>query len=71
MARSGRSKFIWSPDSKYLVLFFDHIGFIDVIGVQRVAVINVETHVIQLLDGEYLWPFSNPWRPQIHPIINN
>lgn len=55
----------WSPDGKYLVLFFDDIGFVDVIGPLRVAVVDIEGQHFQLLEGTYHWPKSNPWRPPI------
>ncbi len=55
----------WSPDGKYLVLFFDEFGIIDVVGAQKVAVFNVDNQSFQILEGEYLWPSGDPWRPPI------
>lgn len=54
----------WSPDGRYLALFFDNLGFLDVIGPMRVAVIDLHEQNFWLLEGEYSWPFSNPWRPR-------
>jgi hypothetical protein len=55
----------WSPDGKYLALFFDNLGFWDIVGPVRVAVINAYEESFWLLEEEYSWPFSNPWRPPI------
>jgi hypothetical protein len=53
----------WSPDGKYLVLFFDRIGIIDVVGYIRVVVIDIANQNLQFLEGEFSWPYTNPWRP--------
>lgn len=55
----------WSPDGKYLVLFFDEFGFIDVVGNQGVAVVDIDSQTFMFLEGEFSFPFSNPWRPPI------
>jgi hypothetical protein len=55
----------WSPEGRYLVLFFDNLGFMDVVGATRVAVVDIYEQSFWLLEGEYSWPFSNPWRPHI------
>jgi len=60
----------WSPDGKYLVLFFDEFGFIDVVGAQKVGIINIDNQSFRILEGEYSWPLRDPWRPQI-PIKAN
>jgi hypothetical protein len=60
----ARRKF-WSPDGKYLVLFFDSIGYSDVIGSVGVIVIDIENQNSWFIEGEYPWPFSDPWRPPI------
>ena len=58
-------KHYWSPDGKFLVLFFDRLGIIDVVGTVKVAIVNIETGDIQFIDGDYSFPFDDPWRPTI------
>ena len=58
-------KHYWSPDGKFLVLFFDRLGIIDVVGTVKVAVVNIETDNIQFIDGDYSFPYNDPWRPPI------
>ncbi|MBK8932640.1 MAG: hypothetical protein IPM76_10070 [Chloroflexi bacterium] len=60
----------WSPDGKYLVLFFDKLGIMDVVGAQKVAVFNVDSQSFQILEGEYLWPSGDPWRPSIPSVTD-
>ncbi len=55
----------WSQDGKYLVLFFDEFGFTHLIGDLKVAIVDIDNQSFRLLEGEYEWPFSNPWRPSI------
>jgi len=63
-------KAYWSPDSKFIILIFDDIGMVDVIGYANIAIIDVDNQSFQILEGEYTWPYSNPWRPPI-PAANN
>jgi WD40 repeat protein len=63
-------KVYWSPDSKYMVLIFDDIGMADVIGNANIAIIDVDNQSFQVLEGEYTWPYSNPWRPTIPEPID-
>lgn len=58
-------KQFWSPDGRYLALFYETPGFEDVAGAVRVAVVNIETENIQFIEGNYANPISNPWRPPI------
>lgn len=58
-------KLYWSPDGQYLVIFFDTLGFIDVVGTVKAAVVNIETSDIQFIDGDYSFPYYDPWRPPI------
>ncbi|MCB9418901.1 MAG: hypothetical protein H6667_03810 [Ardenticatenaceae bacterium] len=60
----------WSPDGKYLVLFFDEVGIRDVMAPQRVVVVNVANQNLQFLEGEFSWPYTNPWRPLIPSQTN-
>jgi hypothetical protein len=62
-------KAYWSPDSKYMVLIFDDIGMADVIGYANIAIIDVDNQSFQILEGEFIYPFSNPWRPPIPESI--
>lgn len=56
-------KHYWSPDGRYLVLFFDNLGIIDVVGTVKAAVVNIETGDIQFIEGDYSFPYDDPWRP--------
>lgn len=60
----------WSPDGKYLVLFFDDIGIRDVIGYIRVVVIDIANQNLQFLEGEFSWQYDDPWRPLIPSQTN-
>lgn len=62
-------KAYWSPDSKYMALIFDDIGIADVIGYANIAIVDVENQSFQILEGDYIWPFSNPWRPPLPESI--
>ena len=62
--------YFWSPDGKYLVLFFDEVGIGDVIGPQRVVVVNVANQNLQFLEGEFSWPYGDPWRPLLPSQTN-
>jgi hypothetical protein len=55
----------WSPDSRYLVLFFDKYGPIDVIGNLGVAIVKSDGQGFHILGRQISWPQGNPWRPPI------
>ncbi|HRQ38264.1 MAG TPA: hypothetical protein PLD25_10150 [Chloroflexota bacterium] len=55
----------WSPDGRYLVLFFDTIGPRDVLGPLGVAVVNNDGQNFQILGLEFSSSSNNPWRPSI------
>jgi hypothetical protein len=58
----------WSPDGRYLVLFFDSFGLgSDVFGKQGVIVVRSDGRNKQILNPEFRWPHGNPWRPPIAP----
>lgn len=60
----------WSPDAQYVVLFLSNTGMIDVIGPMTVVIVAINDQKLSVLEGEYLWPFNNPWRPPIPSEIN-
>ena len=55
----------WSPDGKYLVLFFNRMGATDSPRPLKAAVVSIDDHSFHILEGEYSWPNGNPWRPPI------
>lgn len=57
----------WSPDGRHLILFADELGWMDVIGPQQVAIVDIEEGSFQFFDGDYTWPTGNPWRPLLSP----
>ncbi len=53
----------WSPDGKYLALFFDDFGYSEhVFGSVSVATVSIESQALRFMDGSYSWSFVNPWR---------
>lgn len=64
-------RLFWSPDGKYLAVFFDDIGYSeDLFGSVGIIVVNIENQETRLIEGEYSWPFYNPWRPLMFAQIN-
>lgn len=56
----------WSPDSKYIVLFFDSIGYSEhIIGSVGAVVVNTESHDFEFIEGKFSWPYAYPWRPSV------
>jgi hypothetical protein len=55
----------WSPDGRYLALFFDKYGYSDVRGDLGVAIVTGDGQNFQILGRVFSWPYSNPWRPPI------
>ncbi len=53
----------WSPDANYVAVFADTIGFMDVIGPMKVAIVDIDRQTFRLLEEEYSWPFNDVWRP--------
>jgi hypothetical protein len=55
----------WSSNDRYVALFVDDIGFMDVVGSIKIVVFDIETEEIHPLEGEYYWPKGDPWRPSV------
>lgn len=64
-------RLFWSPNGKYLAVFFDDIGYSeDLFGSVGIIMVNIENQETRLIEGEYSWPFYNPWRPLLFAQIN-
>lgn len=57
--------YFWSPDGRYLALFFDKFESVHVRGDPGVAIINSDGQNFQVLGWELAWPENSPWRPPI------
>lgn len=55
----------WSPDGRYLALFFDDLWPGDVVGPLAIVVVNPDGRNFQILEQDLSWPYGNPWRPSI------
>lgn len=57
---------IWSPSGKYAAVLVDGFGFSEhVFGSVTVIVADIENQTFRFIEGEYSWPFNNPWRPSL------